>query len=563
MGKEGKVTLTEKGLLSSMLDKLTNNTDISSFIKGWNSLSVAKKIRWLSSVVLSFVVGVAIVLWAQDELYISLYDGLGKDDVVEIRQIIDGLDIDYKIDELSGSLMVSADKVRELKLMLAGQGLPRESTSYSGYQTLGNEGSLGVSNHSEIVHAQRVLENEIVKTIAKIQYVKSARVLLALPSQSSSVSVDKAPSASVVVDLYQGRQLEKGQIEAIIHLVSSSVPRLESTDVTVVDQKGRILSHHKAISDLSSTSSQLDYKKNVEEHLMQRIENILIPLVGHGGVQTQVSADIDFTVTEKTQEMFYPDSPALISEKIQGGDHSFLAAQDIPDMMFNQPLAAVDSIHADKVATRNYELDKIITHTRLAAGVIRRLSIAVVIDYQKLEEDGGSVIPKRYSSKEVSQFNALVKQAVGFDSDRGDQITVSHVAFKIPEALEVLPEMSIWEQEQFVSMIKQVIAIFVVLFLMLGVIRPLLCRLVAKDKKVKALLDAHAEASVIGGLVRVEQNGKPVAVTEDEVFRGSGDLLLLETPQSYNKRLEYVQKLIDENPLQVSQILSEWVESSE
>jgi flagellar M-ring protein FliF len=437
---------------------------------------------------------------------------------------------------------------------------------------------------------QRALEGEIAKTVMTIQNVKSARVLLALPKQSVFVRKRKKPSASVIVGLYQGRTLEKGQIEAIVHLVASSVPMMESTQVTVVDQRGRLLSINDSSEDMYLTSKQFDYKKNLEEHLMQRVDNILVPLLGRDGMQAQISADVDFTVTEKTQEMFNPDLPALRSEQTQVEQNSTSDVQGVPGALSNQPPPAGvapenaaginDETGAGengfgsvrKSATRNFELDKTITHTRLATGVLRRLSVAVVIDDKKVQQQDGSFKTQAYAQEDINQIRELVMQAVGFSSSRGDLVTVTNVAFRIPDELVALPEIPLWEQDWFVDAAKQLTAVLVVLFLIFGVLRPTMRGLVARDEEVKALIDAHAEADATGGIVRLDKEGNPVAiaagngegsVSESEIGNSASveDLLLLDSPQSYEKRLEYIQKLIDEDPQLVGQILKGWLKA--
>ncbi len=583
MSEQDSANLAEVDSSPNALEKLTQETETPPILKGLSNLSIARQIGLMLGIALSVAIGIAVVLWSQADSYDLLYVGMGAEDSAEIIQIIDELGIDYKVETESGALMVPADEVRKLKLKLASQGLPRTQSSNAGYELLDKETGFGTSRNVELMRFRRALEGEIAKTISTIQNIKSARVLLALPKQSVFVRKRKKPSASVIINLFQGRRLEKEQVEAIVHLVASSVPMMESTQVTVVDQKGRMLSRNGSSEDVYLSSKQFEYKKNIEEHLMRRIENILIPLVGRDGMQAQISADVDFAVTEKTQEMFNPDLPALRSEQTQDQQNSASAIQGVPGALSNQPPPAgvapeiavgKDGQNANspssisKSATRNYELDKTITHTRLASGVLRRLSVAVVIDHKKILLGDGESSTQAYAQEDVNQFRELVMQAVGFDNSRGDQVTVTNVAFRVPDDLEALPEAPIWEQEWFLDVAKQVVAVLVVLFLILGVIRPTMRGLVARDEEVKALLDAHAEADAMGGTVRMDENGKPIAVPVDENGEVNSemsglpeDVLLLDAPQSYEKRLEYVQKLIDEDSLQVSQILTEWLKA--
>ncbi len=569
---------------ASALSKLTEEIETPPVLKGLGNLSMARQIGLMLGIALSVAVGIAVVLWSQTDSYDLLFSGMENEDATEILATLDQMGVDYSVETESGAIMVPAEQVRSLKLKLAAQGLPR--TKSSGYEILDKETSFGTSKNIELMRFQRALEGEIAKTISTIQNIKSARVLLALPKQSVFVRKRKKPSASVVVSLFRGRSLEKGQIEAIVHLVASSVPMMESSQVTVVDQKGRMLSGNDSSEDMYLTSKQFEYKKNLEEHLMRRIENILVPLVGMEGMQTQISADVDFTVTEKTQEMFNPDLPALRSEQTQEDQNSASAIQGVPGALSNQPppagvapeIAAGQDAEASassptsisKSATRNFELDKTITHTRLATGILRRLSVAVVVDDKKVQLGDGSFSTQTYPQEDINQIRALVMQAVGFDSSRGDQVTVTNISFRVPDELEALPEITLWEQSWFLDLAKQLAAVLVVLFLIFGVLRPMMRGLVARDEEVKALIDAHAEADATGGTVRFDENGKPIAVPavdengeEGQLSLSAGveDLLLLEAPQSYEKRLEYIQKLIDEDPKLVAEILKGWLKS--
>lgn len=564
---------------------LMAETEAHPVIKGLARLTIGKQLALMLGLAFSVAIGVAVVLWSQTPSYGRLFSEIGEKDVADVLQVLDTQGIKYKVESGSGAILVPAGQVDEVKLKLAAQGLPRNNSL--GYELLDKEETFGKSKSSEMVRFQRALEGEIARTIMTIQNVKSARVLLALPVQSVFVRDRKKPSASVVVNLYQGRSLDKGQIESIIHLVASSVPQLEAEQVTVVDQKGQLLSSNDASSEVNLTSKQFEYKKNIEEHLMSRIENILSPLVGGDGMRTQISADVDFTVTDKTQEMFNPDLPALRSEQTSEEKSTLSPVQGIPGALSNQPTAAgtapqtttpappgsTDSStsapgSATKQATRNFELDKTITHTRLASGLLRRLSVAVVVDDKHSVQTDGAIKNQSYSQEDINRFSDLVKQAVGFDSSRGDQVTVTNVAFKIPDEMEALPDLPIWKQSWFLDLMKQVTAVLVVLFLLVGVLRPTMKRLGGRtEDEIKAVLlaEAEAQAATAGGKVSYDENGVPIAVpaASDSANLGlpndMADMLLLDMPQSYEHRLEYVKRLVDDDPKIVAQVIKTWI----
>jgi len=577
---------------------LTTKFDAHPALKGLAGLTIARQIGLMLGLALSVAIGVAIVLWSQEPSYGRLYSEIGESDVAEILEILNKENIKYKVETGSGAIMVPMDDVSAVKLKLAAQGLPKSNSL--GYELLDKEQGFGASKSVETVRFQRALEGEIARTIMSIQNVKSARVLLAVPVQSVFVRERKKPSASVMVNLYQGRSLDKGQVESIIHLVASSVPQLDAEHVTVVDQKGQLLNSNDSSVAGNLTSKQFEYKKNIEEHLMGRIENILSPLVGSDGMRVQISADVDFTEIDRTQEMFNPDLPALRSEQTAEEQSTLSSTQGVPGALSNQPTPAgtapatppqtttpatgstaantetassstASPGSASKNSTKNYELDKTITHTRLATGALRRLSVAVVVDDRRVPQSDGSVKGQPYSLEDVNRFSDLVKQAVGFDSSRGDQVTVTNVAFKIGDAVEALPPIPVWEQGWFLDLMKQVAAVLAVLFLLFGVLRPTMRSLVSRDleeKKAIALAEAQEQAAAMGGTVRFNEQGTPVAVPagqeQNATFPAATpseiqDLLLLDVPQSYEHRLEYVKRLVDDDSKVVAQVIKSWV----
>ena len=573
---------------------LVATSDVHPAMKGLSELTMGRQLGLMLGLALSVAIGIAIVLWSQVPSYGRLFSEIGENDVSEVIAALNTQGVKYKVESGSGAIMVPTDQVNEVKLKLAGLGLPKSNSL--GYELLDKDPGFGSSKSVEMVRFQRALEGEIAQTIMSIQNVKTARVLLAIPAQSVFVRDRKKPSASVIVGLYQGRTLDKGQIESIIHLVASSVPQLEAEQVTVVDQKGRLLNSNDSSSTSYLTSKQFEYKKNVEEHLMERIGNILSPLVGDG-MRIQVSADVDFTETDKTQEMFNPQSSVLRSEQTSEEKNASAAIQGVPGALSNQPTPAGaapdpsatantantantpstsntastgDTGSSSKNATRNFELDKTITRTRLATGVLRRLSVAVVVDDQHTIQEDGKVIPKPYTPEDINRFSDLVKQAVGFDSTRGDQVTVNNVAFKIPDALEALPEVPMWKQGWFFDVIKQVGAGLAVILLIFFVLRPVMRSLAGStivEKEVQSLKEQQAmiasgghvnghdplslpEATPVPGLARQGSEALPIHMD---------DLLLIDVPHSYEARLEYLQRVVDNDPKLVAQVIKRWV----
>lgn len=585
-------------IIAGVQQALVAEQELHPALKGLAGLTVARQLGLMLILAISVAIGVAVVLWSDAPSYTRLFAEIGPQDTSDIVDYLATQDIKYKVEPSTGAIMVPPDKVNEIKLKLAGQGLPRSKSI--GYELLDKDQGLGASKSAEMMRFQRALEGEIAQTIMSIQSVKSARVLLALPVQSVFIRERKKPSASVVVNLYQGRNLDKGQIESIIHLVASSVPQLEAEQVTVVDQKGRLLnSKDNSLGYL--TAKQFDYKKDLEDHLMERIGNILTPLVGDG-MRTQLSADVDFTETDRTQENFDPKSSVLRSEQSSEEQNSLPGVQGIPGALSNQPTPAGNAPEnvnpanppatqngatpttpnsntssnsnspssSSKSATKNFEMDKTITHTRIATGQLRRLTVAVVVDDRHTLDPEGKAKNEPYNQEDLDRLTELVKQAVGFDAARGDQVTVSNVAFRAPDAQEAIPEQPLWEQIWFINLMKQIAAVLAILFLIFAVLRPAMRRLAGRsEEEIKAELMAAKEAELMAEKEKLEQESPFDDGEIPEAFRSEEgglspnqeavDMLLLDTPQTYETRLEYVKKLVDNDSKLVSEVIKSWV----
>jgi flagellar M-ring protein FliF len=534
-----------------------------SFLGGLAAMSRSQQMVWLSGVALTVALIVAVVLWTRHADSTPLFRGLPDKDEAEVAEVLDKLGVAYQIDSTTGAVMVPSGRVNEIRLKLAGQGLPRGGGA--GFELMEQERGFGSSQLVETARYQHALEGEIARSIVTLDPVKSARVHLAFPKETVFVRERKKPSASVVVHLHPGRSLGKEQAQAIVHLVSSSVPQLDPESVTVVDQEGRLLSTRDAGGDLAMSNKQFEHKREVEEYLIGRIENILSPMVGRDGLRTQVSADIDFTVTERTQELYNPDQPALRSEQTtEQQNRGAAGAQGVPGALSNQPPAAGAAPETaggpastaaasggapeslSRNATRNFELDRTVSHSRLAAGGLRRLTAAVVVDNRRVRDEGGAISEKSYSEEELARFSDLVKEAVGYDVTRGDRVMVTNAAFKSEEAP---PEIPFWEREWFWSAVRWGTALLVMAMVVLGVLRPLL--------KVAARAPEGAAAGLLTGPRRGMAADRLTlsrrSVEEEEP-------LLLESPEAaYQRHLDFAKQTVESDPKRVAQLIRTWM----
>lgn len=443
--------------------------------------------------------------------------------------------------------MVAGTDVHEARLKLAGEGIPKGAGV--GFEMLENTESFGVSQFMENARYQRALEGELARTITSINSVRSARVHLAIPKQSAFIRNRKKATASVTLDLYAGRSIEDSQIAAISHMVAASIPNLEADQVTVIDQNGRLLTSPQTTDDMRMTSTQFEYRQKLEEYYINRIEKILTPILGESGVRAQVSADIDFTVSEQTQESYNPDLPAIRSEQtVEEEMTGSQLAGGVPGSLANQPPAPVAENVTETLpgsttrkATRNYELDKTISHTRTGAGSVQRLSVAVVVDDGQTVDEDGEIIREPRTQEEIDRISSLVKEAIGFNVQRGDSVNVINASFTIPPEPEELPEPSFFDNPGLWSGLKQVLAIGGVLLLVFGVLRPVLRELVAKGEIV-----ASSRSQMVPGL------------SQDQLSLANQQEL---GARSYEDNLNNARTIAAQDPKRVAQVVNNWVSS--
>ena len=523
---------------------------------------IMKQVMFLVAIAASIAIGGYVLMWSQTPNYQVLFSGMQPKESAEVVAILQQSNIEYKLDPTSGALLVPASEIQALRMKLAAEGLPRSSTQ--GMEMLDGDQGFGTSQFVERARYQRAMEEELSRSISQLNNVQSARVHLATPKQSVFVRDRKEPTASVILNLYAGRNIDPGQVTAITHMVASSVPDMSNADVTVVDQRGRLLSKNDRDANVALSDTQLEYTQKLEKGYIRRIEDILSPIVGMDGVRAQVVAEVDFTVTEQTQESYNPDLAAVRSEQIQeekrvgaGG------ALGVPGALTNQPpgggVAPETTTTADQQAsstvpgsssknsTTNYELDRTISHTRVAPGAVRKLSVAVLIDERHSLDAEGNVITTALTEPEMTRINALVMDAIGFNQARGDSLNVVNAPFIVPAEVAALPELPIWEQTWVWDVAKQVLGGLLVLFLIFGVIRPAfkdLNKIHVADNKQNPDVNSQATPST-------QQRAASGSAGDDiaKITTGSGDM---------EEQLNNVRSLVQQDPALVAQVVKNW-----
>ncbi|MBA4501062.1 flagellar basal-body MS-ring/collar protein FliF [Marinobacterium marinum] len=545
-----------------------------SLMSGFNSLGILRQLGLMVGLAASIAIGFAVVLWSQKPDYRVLFSNLNFADANEVIEQLKLFSVPYKFDADGRAILVPEEHVHQARLKLASEGFTADKTV--GFELLDQDQGLGTSQFMENARYRRGLEGELARTISSMLSVRAARVHLALPKESVFVRDQRKPRASVFIEMFSGRTLARDQVVAIASLVASSIPELAVEDVTVVDQKGRLLNTRDQDEDVVLAAKQLEYTRKIEQTLVNRINSILQPVLGLGNFRAEVSTEIDFTEVEQADEIYNPDLPALRSERTlderrASGD----PAQGVPGALSNQPpgpnavpeemvggaegavaLQAAKGSSREQ-AVRNYELDRTLSYTRHQTGVVKRISVAVVVDdLLGIDAETGESQRQPWSENELQRLQALVRNAVGYSAVRGDSVTVINSPFVPAEPIN-MEEPAIWEQDWFWDLAKQVLAGLFVLLLILGVLRPIL-RSLADAGKQKEPLSLGPAGEISADLEGLEGGG----VADDKVTLGgsSGGRGVLPTPnESFDYQLNAIRSMVAEDPEKVAQAVRQWV----
>ncbi|CAB3772462.1 flagellar basal-body MS-ring/collar protein FliF [Paraburkholderia solisilvae] len=545
---------------------------LSSFPSSLTQMRGNPRAPLIIAVALLIAIVAGLVMWSRAPDYKVLYSNLSDRDGGAIVAALQQANIPYKLSEGGGAIMVPADQVHEMRMRLAQQGLPKSGSV--GFELLDNE-KFGISQFAEQVNYQRALEGELERTIGSVSTVQTARVHLAIPKQSVFVRDAEPPSASVMVNLYPGRVLDEGQVNAITHMVASAVPQLSPRNVTIVDQDGNLLTQASTGTGLDAT--QLKYVKQVEHDTQQRIDAILAPLFGAGNAHSQVSADIDFSKVEQTAETYQPNGAnpgqAAIRSQQTSSDTQMqqAGASGVPGALSNQPpqatQAPVDApngasgatpptpISDHKDATTNYELDKTVRHFQQSGGGIHRLSVAVVVNYMPHVDAKGHTTMQALPADKLAQVEQLVKDAMGFDAKRGDSVNVVNSLFTQP--VDPNANLPWWRTPDMIALAKQIATYLgiaaVALFLYFVMVKPALRRAFPPPVEATAAtaLPSSDEPVLLDGLssaAKAADDGPDAALLafENEKHR-------------FERNLEYARSIARQDPKIVATVVKNWV----
>ncbi len=521
-----------------------------------------KQVGLLAGVAAAVAAAIWLVMWSQGQNYSVLYGQLSERESGQVMDALTAAGIEYKLSP-SGAVSVPESKVQEARIRLASQGLPQSDSM--GIEMIQKESALGTSSMMETARYQSVLETELARTIVKVQGVQSARVHLALPKPSVFLRDAHKATASVMLQLYPGRRLEPGQVAAIVHLVASSVPELAASDVTVVDQAGTLLNSPDESAEAAANTRQLEYTRKLEESYQRRIIELLEPLVGAGRVRATVTADLDFTVTEETHENYDPQKSAVRSEQTsnetrKGGD----GVEGIPGALSNQPpgtsgapviagatptpgtpaaaqtAAGSGPSSSAQRSTRNYEVDRTLAYVKQPVGILKRLSVGVVLDdWQKLDADG-KLTTSAMSDTDVKRFTQLVRESIGLKEDRGDQLNVLNQAFKTDGPIGPVEGPPLWETPWITQLAKQIVGAGLTLLVAFLVLRPLM-------KSLTKPASGRSSGAESGDL-----EGDRVSLS------GQGGKAIKLSP-SFEQQIAAARTLVGQDPKRAAQVVKDWV----
>ena len=513
----------------------------------------------------------------------TLYASVSDAEKSKIYEALKNMGMDVELDPATGEVLIPTDSYHQAKISLAAQGLPEYASS--GFDEI-DDLPLGVSRSVEALKLKKVQENELARSIAEISSIQAARVHLALPEKSVFIRNQTAPKASVFVTLKNGRKLDQTQVRAITNLVSSSIPAMSQTGVSIIDQSGRLLSNSPDTADEVMADSQLAYRMRLESIYRSRIESLVAPIVGASNVTTQVNLEIDFTRRETSQELVDPNDTAVLSEQSSLNVTAKKDAVGIPGAISNQPPSeaeistkdteaanAENGAEKDKFETKsstelkNYEVSRKYETVTTPSNIISKIDAAVLVrDMKVTDPETGEITFQPISDKIKKELEKLITSAIGITPARGDSLTITSQLFND----EIIGEEISWyETSWFKSTVNNSLIVLLLGFISLGVVRPMLSRILVPTSSTNSVMELYAEAETMAEIAtqRVEST-KAVEVDEGETLEGIKAKLkpkkrsgisadLLDTANTYDDKVALVRMIVADEAGRVANVFKQ------
>ncbi|WP_407704968.1 flagellar basal-body MS-ring/collar protein FliF [Thalassotalea hakodatensis] len=470
------------------------------------NVDVLRQVTLIMALAICLAIAVFVIMWANQPEYRYLTK-LPTDQLIKTMDFLDANGVDDYIQE-NNTISVPADRYQDIKLMLAREGLTDEPNDRE--EIIMQDMGFGVSQRLERERLKHSREQQLARTIQELQTVSRAKVLLAIPRENVFAKREKSPSATVVVTLRKGRLLSEEEVDSIVDIVASAVQSLTPNRVTVTDQNGRLLNSGSQNSISSRSRKEFEIEQKREQEYMDKIDTIMIPVVGLGNYTAQVDVTMDFTNSEETQRRYNPDLPALRSEmKVEetsiggtlGGIPGALTNQPPLDSNIPENATGTNSQRSTpsrkhSESTKNFELDESISYTKQQSGVIRRISVSVALDYLNSTNANGDAVQTPRSVEELANIRRLLQGSIGFDLQRGDALEVVTLPFSRME-VEVEEAVPFYQEAWFLKILKLSLGAVVIIILILSVVRPMLKRLIYPDQKPEDYgdksLDSHVD----------------------------------------------------------------------
>ena len=541
----------------------------SGFSSFMGNVDVLRQVTLIMALAICLAIAVFVIMWANQPDYRFLTK-LPTEQLIKTMDFLDANNVDYL--QENNTISVQVDHYSEVKLLMAREGLTNEPTA--GSDILMQDMGFGVSQRLEGERLKHGREQQLARTIEDLQSVSKARVLLAIPRDNVFARKAKSPSATIVLTLQRNRLLSEEEVDSVVDIVASAVQGLTPNRVTVTDQNGRLLNSGSQNSVSSRSRKELEIEQKREKQYMDKIDTILIPVVGLGNYTAQVDVSMDFTNTEETQRRYNPDLPALRSEmKVEdssmggglGGIPGALTNQpplesDIPENAVggDQQRAMPSRKHSE--TTRNYELDEAISYTKQQTGVIRRISVSVALDYIEQTNAEGKAEATPRSVQELANIRRLLQGSIGFDLQRGDSLEVVTLPFSKSE-FDTVEELPIYEKPWFLKTIKLVMGGLIIIVLIFAVVRPMLKRLLHPEQTPsdygEKSLDSHVDlGDETMDMLRTEFDEAAVGFAPD------GSLQLPDLHRDEDV-LKAVRALVANEPELSSQVVKSWLTEDE
>ena len=538
----------------------------SGYLSALNGVDVLRQVTLIIALAICLAIAIFVIIWARQ----PDMRPLGKMPTEELIQTLDFLDAQKIEYELDGNLIsVAEDEYQNIKLLMTREGLDQAPTS--GTDIIMQDMGFGVSQRLERERLKHGREQQLARTIEELKNVTRAKVLLAIPKENVFARREKEPSATVVLTLKRGRMLDSEEVDSIVDIIASAVQGLSPSRVTVTDQNGRLLNSGSQSSLAARSRKEYDIERKREQEYLQKIDSILMPVIGMGNYTAQVDLSMDFSAIEETQKRFNPDLPAVRSETTFEENNIGGLAVGIPGALTNQPptnsnipeIAGAGGAgsgqspsSSHKEATRNYELDTTISHKRQQTGVIRRISVSVAVDYLPTVGENGETTMVPRSVEALSNIRRLLQGGVGFDLQRGDALEVVTVPF-VREELTIAEEVPLWEQSWFMKVVRLALGALVIIVLIMAVVKPMLKRLIYPDDTLEDYDDDALSSGVDIGDNTLDMLNKDF----DSASVGFASDGTLQLPDLHGDEdlLKAVRALVANEPELSSQVVKAWL----